>query len=85
MHDTTVSGMPYARESAAISRDGTAGNAPADADDELLALLLITSWALATGRTMPAGIPPQLLSAEDPPSPWRHGEPPGRQVALASG
>jgi hypothetical protein len=62
--------MPYVRESAAISPDQAAGNAPADADDELLALLLITSWALATGRTMPAGISPQLLSAEELISFW---------------
>jgi hypothetical protein len=70
MHDTTVSGMPCARGSRAILRLENAGNASKDADDELLARLLITSWTLATGRTLRAGIPPQLLSKDELISFW---------------
>jgi hypothetical protein len=64
VHDITVSGMPCVRESAAILRHETAGKAREHADDEMLARLLITSWTLATGRTLPAGVPPQLLSTD---------------------
>ncbi len=70
MHDITVSGMPCARKSAAIPRHETAGKAQEHADDELLARLLITSWMLTTGRALPAGVPPQLLSKEELISFW---------------
>jgi len=70
MHDSTFSGMPCARESAAIPPPGTAGKASGHADDELLARLLITSWTLATGRTLRPGIPPQLLSEDELISFW---------------
>ena len=70
MHDSTVSGMPCARESAAIVQHGTAGKASGHGDDELLARLLITSWTLATGRTLRAGVPPHLLSEDELISFW---------------
>jgi hypothetical protein len=70
MHDITVFGMPCARESAAILRHETAGKASGHADDELLARLLITSWTLATGRTLRAGVPPQMLSEDELISFW---------------
>jgi hypothetical protein len=70
MDDITVSGVPCARESAAIVRPEATGNASRHADDELLARLLITSWTLATGRTLRAGVPPHLLSEEELISFW---------------
>jgi hypothetical protein len=70
MHDITVFGVPCARETAAIARRQPAGKASGHADDELLARLLITSWTLATGRTLRAGVPPQLHSAEELISFW---------------
>jgi hypothetical protein len=70
MHDITVSGMPCVRESAAIVRHETSGKPQGHADDELLARLLITSWTLATGRTLRAGVPPQLLSEDELISFW---------------
>ena len=70
MYDITVSGMPCVRESAAIVRHETAGTTPGHTDDELLARLLITSWTLATGRTLRAGVPPQLLSEDELISFW---------------
>ena len=39
-------------------------------DDELLARVLITSWTLATGRTLRAGVPPHSLSADELISFW---------------
>jgi hypothetical protein len=57
------------------SRTGEPGSGPrrtgaADRADELLAAILITNWALATGRTLPAGVAPQSLSEEDLISFW---------------
>lgn len=34
-------------------------------DDDLIACTLITLWALTTGRTLPAGVPPTLLSEHE--------------------
>ena len=70
MHDSTVSGMPRARKSAAIPRHETAVKASGHADDKLLTRLLITSWTLATGRTLRADIPPQPLPEEELISSW---------------
>jgi hypothetical protein len=70
VHDTTVFSVPGARETAAIARNQAAGKTSGHSDDELLARLLITSWMLATGRTLRAGVPPQLLSAEELISFW---------------
>ena len=70
MHDITVSGMPCVRKPAAIVRHETAGKTSGHVDDELLARLLITNWTLATGRTLPAGVPPYLLSEDELISFW---------------
>jgi hypothetical protein len=70
MHDITVSGMPCVRKPAAIVRHQTAGETSGHVDDELLARLLITRWTVATGRTLPAGVPPHLLSEDELISFW---------------
>ena len=70
MHDITVSGMPCVRKLAAIVRHEIAGETSGHVDDELLARLLITSWTLATGRTLPVGVPPRLLSEDELISFW---------------
>jgi hypothetical protein len=65
MQDTTVSGIRFGSDSGAkprhrfFSRDVRYAN-----DDELLARVLITSWSLATGRTL-RGVPPQSLSEDE--------------------
>jgi hypothetical protein len=71
MQDTTVSHRPGASDSGAMSRrnlradSGDWGN-----EDELLARVLITSWTLATGRTLRADVPPQSHSADELISFW---------------
>jgi len=71
MPDTTVSGMPGARGSGAIAPRKPTDQATQHADDdELLARLLIISQTLASGRTLPAGVPPQKLTAEELISFW---------------
>lgn len=45
MQDTTVFGVPCARQSAAIVRHETAGNAPGHADDDLMAADLVVPVA----------------------------------------
>ena len=62
MQDTTVSGMCFASDSGAESRRRFFSRAVRHAnEDELLARVLITSWSLATGRTL-RGVPPQSLT-----------------------
>jgi hypothetical protein len=39
-------------------------------EDELLARVLVTSWTLATGRTLRAGVPPNSHSADELISFW---------------
>jgi hypothetical protein len=71
MKDTTVSHGPGMNDSGAMSRrnlraeSGDWGN-----EDELLARVLVTSWTLATGRTLRAGVPPQSHSADELISFW---------------
>ena len=74
MYDTTVLRPFGARDSFPITqRDprpeepGTKepGTEGADHADDLLAAILTTNWALATGRTLPAGVSPRSLSEED--------------------
>jgi hypothetical protein len=71
MQDTTVSHRTCASDSGAISRRNFRGK-PADwgNEDELLARVLVTSWTLATGRTLPAGGPPHSHSADELISFW---------------
>jgi hypothetical protein len=72
LHDITVSSRPGERGSRALSRIRLAGRAAGHVhdDDDILARLLITSWTLATGRTLPGDVPPQMLSAEELISFW---------------
>ena len=79
MYDTTVLRASGARDSSAITQRELGpeepgpeepGTGAADRADDLLASILITNWALATGRTLPAGIAPRSLSEEDLISFW---------------
>ena len=57
MQDTTVSGLWFASDSEVnASRRSPSLTPRPSADDELLARVLITSWSLATGRTL-RGLP----------------------------
>jgi hypothetical protein len=71
MQDTTVSATPCASDSGVMSRRNLRAKRVDWAnDDELLARVLITSWTLATGRTLRAGVPLHALSAEELISFW---------------
>jgi len=70
MQDTTVSGICFASDSIAKPRRRFFSLAIRPAiDDELLARVLITSWSLATGRTL-RGVPPQSLTEDELISFW---------------
>ena len=71
MQDTTVSHRPCASDSGAMSRRNLYVR-PVDwgNEDELLARVLITSWTLATGRTLRPGVPLHSLSADELISFW---------------
>jgi len=71
MQDTTVSPGPCASDSGAMVRRNLRAK-PVDwaNDDELLARVLITSWTLATGRTLRTGVPLHSLSADELISFW---------------
>jgi hypothetical protein len=38
---------------------------PSDIDDELLAVLLISTWMLASGRSLPPGVPVTELGVDE--------------------
>ena len=70
MQDTTVSGMCFAGDADAKSRRRFFSRAVRHAnEDELLARVLITSWSLATGRTL-RGVSPQSLTEDELISFW---------------
>jgi len=70
MQDTSVSGRRFAIDSAAKPERGFFSRAVRHAnEDELLARVLITSWSLATGRTLRA-VPPQSLTEDELISFW---------------
>ncbi|HEY1321511.1 MAG TPA: hypothetical protein VGF32_14740 [Streptosporangiaceae bacterium] len=70
MQDTSVSGRRFAIDSGAKPERGFSGRAVRHAnEDELLARVLITSWSLATGRTLRA-VPPQSLTEDELISFW---------------
>jgi len=71
VHDSAVSHRPYASDSGA-TLPGSLRAKPVDRgnEDELLARVLITSWTLATGRTLRADVPPYLHSADELISFW---------------
>jgi hypothetical protein len=71
MQDTTVSSIGRASDSGANARRRISSQPVYRADeDELLARVLMTSWSLATGRTLRAGVPPQSLTEEELISFW---------------
>ena len=59
MHDTTVLGTLRARLS------GPRYNHADDEEDALLARVLITSWSLASGRTLRSDVPAQQLTEDE--------------------
>ena len=73
MQDTTVPDDGHATSSRANPprlpwpRRGVVYRVPAD---ELVAQVLINSWSLATGRTLPPGVPPQWLTEDELISFW---------------
>lgn len=70
MQDSNVSGMRFTSDSGAKPRRGFSRRVTRHANhDELLARVLITSWSLATGRTLRA-VPPQSLSEDELISFW---------------
>jgi hypothetical protein len=71
MQDTTVSHRSCASDSGAMSRRNRRGkSADWGNEDELLARVLVTSWTLATGRTLRTGVPPHSHSADELISFW---------------
>jgi hypothetical protein len=65
MQDTTVSGIRYASDSGASARRRFFSRAVRHSgEDELVARVLITSWSLATGRTL-RGVAPQSLTEDE--------------------
>jgi hypothetical protein len=71
MQDSVVSHRPGASDSGA-TWPGNLRTKPVDwgNEDESLARVLITSWTLATGRTLRADVPPYLHSADELISFW---------------
>ena len=71
MQDTTVSGVRRASDSGVNARGRFFSRAVYRPDeDELVARVLITSWSLATGRTLRAGVAPQSLTEDELISFW---------------
>jgi hypothetical protein len=65
MQDTTVSGLRFASDSGVKGRLRFLGRTPRySGEDELLARVLITSWSLATGRTLRSAAPQTLTEDE---------------------
>ena len=71
MQDSNVSGMCFTSDSGVKpGREFSSRAAARHANhDELLARVLITSWSLATGRTLRA-VPPQSLTEDELISFW---------------
>ena len=70
MQDTTVSGRCFASDSKVNANRRFPSQARRSSrDDELLARVLITSWSLATGRTL-RGAEPQTLTEDELISFW---------------
>ena len=70
MQDTTVCGLCFASDSGVNASRRFLGRPPRpSAEDELPARILITSWSLATGRTL-RGVAPQALTEDELISFW---------------
>ena len=66
MKDTTVSGIRDASDSGVNARCRFFRRAVRySGEDELLARVLITSWSLATGRTLRGDVTPQSLTEDE--------------------
>lgn len=71
MHDTTVFGIHRASDSGANTRRRFFSRATRYADeDELLVRVLMTSWSMATGRSLREGISPHSLTEDELISFW---------------
>jgi hypothetical protein len=70
MQDTTVLSEGGATDSGANAYRSFPVRAVHADEDALLARVLITSWSLATGRMLRAGVPPQSLTEEELISFW---------------
>jgi len=74
MQDTTVSVLRFASDSRVNVRRRFSGRtARPSGEDELLARVLITSWSLATGRTL-RSFSPQSLTEDELISFWADDE-----------
>ena len=70
MQDTTVSGLCFASDSGVNANRRFPAPVPQiSGEDELLARVLVTSWSLATGRTL-RGVAPQALTEDELISFW---------------
>jgi hypothetical protein len=70
MQDTTVSRMGFASDSGVNARRRFLSRTPrSSSEDALLARVLITSWSLATGRTL-RGVAPQAMTEDELISFW---------------
>jgi hypothetical protein len=70
MKDTTVSRLWFASDSGVNARRRFLSRTPRpSSEDELLARVLITSWSLATGRSL-RGVEPQALTEDELISFW---------------
>lgn len=76
LQDITVFGMPAERGIGAIPHPDVPAWAfeAGHGEDQSLACLLITKWALLTGRTLRTDVPLDLLSAEELISFWADRE-----------
>jgi hypothetical protein len=86
MQDTTVSSICRASDSGANARRKFFGRARQHHgnEDDLLTQVLITSWSLASGRTLRAGVKPQSLSADELIDFWADDFWPEDRLATAS-
>jgi hypothetical protein len=85
MQDTTVYGIRRASDSGAHTRRKFFNRAVRYSnEDDLLARVLITSWSLATGRTLRAGVAPHSLTEEELISFWADDQMTSRAPAVAA-
>jgi hypothetical protein len=85
MQDTTVYGIRRASDSDANTRRKFFSRAvPYTSEDDLLARVLITSWSLATGRTLREGVAPHSLTEEELINFWADDQLTNRVPAVAA-
>lgn len=82
MQDTTVSGLCFASDSGVNASSGFPRQARrSSGEDELPARVLITSWSLATGRTL-RGVASQELTEDELISFWADDQTAGAACQL---